>query len=116
LLCHDGLQARHQLSEEGAVDNALNRRVYGALTRLPLKGRSTGDGLLPLRDHILCVSGRLSFELVQKAAVAGCPIVVAVGAPSSLAVELAEDRGVTLAGFVRDGRANVYSRSDRITA
>ena len=78
-------------------------------------GWAFGAARLPLADCVLCVSGRLSFELVQKAAVAGCPIMVAVGAPSSLAVELAADRGVTLCGFVRGGTANVYTEAWRIT-
>jgi FdhD protein len=78
-------------------------------------GWAFGISRLPLADAILCVSGRLSFELVQKAAVAGCPLLVAVGAPSTLAVELAADRGVTLCGFVRDGRMNVYTEPWRVT-
>jgi FdhD protein len=77
-------------------------------------GWAFAAGRLPLADGVLCVSGRLSFELVQKAAVAGCPLLVAVGAPSSLAVELAADRGVTLCGFVRDGRVNVYTEPWRV--
>jgi FdhD protein len=78
-------------------------------------GWAAREGRLPLDELVLCVSGRLSYELVQKAAVAGCPLLVAVGAPSSLAVELATDRGLTLCGFVRDGSANVYSEAWRIT-
>jgi FdhD protein len=77
-------------------------------------GRAFLDGLLPLARSLLCLSGRISFELVQKAAVAGCPVVVAVGAPSSLAVELAADRGVTLCGFVGGGSLNVYTEPWRI--
>ncbi|MEA2214259.1 MAG: FdhD protein [Solirubrobacteraceae bacterium] len=77
-------------------------------------GRALQDGMLPLADRVLCVSGRLSFELVQKAAVAGAPVLVGVGAPSSLAIELAADRGLTLGGFARGGRVNVYTGGERI--
>jgi FdhD protein len=77
-------------------------------------GWALREGLVPLRDSALCVSGRLSFELVQKAAVAGAPILVGVGAPSSLAIELAKARGMTLAGFARHGSVNVYSGSERV--
>lgn len=79
-------------------------------------GRALMDGLIPLSGHILCVTGRLGFELVQKAAVAGAPILVGVGAPTSLAVELATDRGMTLCGFARQGNVNVYSGSERVSA
>jgi FdhD protein len=77
-------------------------------------GWAHANELLPLADMILCVSGRLSFELVQKAAVAGCPILVAVGAPSTLAVELAQDRGLTICGFTRADGMNVYSEPWRL--
>jgi len=77
-------------------------------------GRALLDGMLPLAEQVLCVSGRLSFELVQKAAMAGAPILVGVGAPSSLAIELAGDRGMTLAGFARGGSVNVYTAAQRV--
>jgi FdhD protein len=71
-------------------------------------------GRLPLHGLLLCVSGRLSFELVQKAAVAGAPVLVGVGAPSSLAVRRADAQGITLAGFARGKRVNVYTGVERI--
>jgi FdhD protein len=92
------------LREDVGRHNALDKVI----------GWAFRERLLPLERSLLCVSGRLSFELVQKAAVAGCPMLVAVGAPSSLAIELARDRGVTLCGFVRGGRLNVYTEPWRV--
>jgi FdhD protein len=77
-------------------------------------GRAMLDGLTPLTGRVLCVSGRISFELVQKAAVAGAPVLVGVGAPSSLALDLGADRGMTIAGFARRGGVNVYTGADRV--
>jgi FdhD protein len=94
------LWTREDVGRHNAMDKAI--------------GRALMEGLVPLGERILCVSGRLSFELVQKAAVAGAPILVGVGAPSTLAIELAEDRGLTLCGFARGRSVNVYTRPERI--
>jgi FdhD protein len=107
-----GLHATGLFADDGGL--ILTREDVGRHNAMDkVVGRALLDGLLPLHGRLLCVSGRLSFELVQKATVAGAPILVGVGAPSSLAVELAADRGLTLCGFARGGQVNVYSRPDR---
>jgi len=90
--------------EDVGRHNAMDKVVGWALR----------EGLVPLHPHVLCVSGRLSFELVQKAAVAGAPALVGGGAPPSHAGRRAADRNVTLCGFARDGRVNVYTGAERV--
>jgi FdhD protein len=108
-----GLHAAGLFSADGAL--AVLREDVGRHNAVDkVIGWALRSGRLPLTGHILMVSGRASFELVQKAAVAGIPVLAAVSAPSSLAADLAEETGMTLVGFLRGSSMNAYTGLDRL--
>lgn len=108
-----GLHATALFDADGAP--WLSREDVGRHNALDkVVGRALLDGRLPLTDTVGLVSGRAGYELVQKSARAGLPILAAVGAPSSLAVDVAREFGLTLVGFLRSGRFNVYAGRERI--
>jgi FdhD protein len=108
-----GLHAAGLFTRDGLlVDFAEDVGRHNAVDKVI--GRMLMRDALPLSNHLLCVSGRTSFEIVQKALLAGIPLLAAVSAPSSLAIDLARELGVTLVGFVRGDSFNIYAHPERI--
>ena len=114
-LRRDGWRACRCTCHSLGCDRMRARRHSAATTRLDkLFGHALLDGRLPLHDGVVVVSGRLGFELVQKAAIAGVTVIAAVGAPSSMAVSTARRLGVTAVAFLRDGGCSVYTHHERV--